>query len=199
VKISLDYLDKEFIDKITNLIKSHVDEVVKVNSEDIIKVPLLKYDTHHEKEIEILELFRKAYYDLNFKNIYELLADNCRKVSCSEKDNYKAILGKENIIKDLENLVNTAKKNNLIYQGSCSGELTDEYESIVSLSMTGRAKDKILKDDSPKRNFILHIDLDNNDKIERIEIRDFNMYPEKFLSKEALEKISKGEYSDFKD
>lgn len=198
IEVSLQYLDKDFIQKFTSIIKDRPEKYEKVSSDELIKAPLLRYEKKHDMEIEYLEKIRMAYYNLNFNEIYDLLYDNCFKMSCSKKDKYNTIMGKKNIIENYENLINIAKKNDLIYQGSIHGELTDENEPILAIHFVGREKHNY---DNPKRKraFSLSIRINDNNLIDEINIRDEDELPGKYLDTSALEKVKEGTYSDFDD
>ena len=196
IKVSLQYLDEDFIQKFSNIINDRPEKYEKVSSDELIKAPLLRYEKKHDIEIEYLEKIRMAYYKLNFKEIYDLLYDNCFKMSCSQKDKYNTIMGKKDIIENYENLVKIAKQNNLIYQGSIHGELTSENEPILTIHFVGREKNNY---DNPerKRLFSLSVRINDDNLIDEINIRDGDELPGKYLDKNAIEKVKEGTYSDF--
>lgn len=196
IKVSLQYLDEDFIQKFNNIIKEKPEKYEKVSSDELIKAPLLRYEKKHDIEIEYLEKIRMAYYNLNFNEIYDLLYDNCFKMSCSQKDKYNTIMGKKDIIENYENLIKIAKQNDLIYQGSIHGELTHENEPILAIHFVGREKSNY---DNPerKRAFSLSIRINDDKLIDEINIRDEDELPGKYLDKNALEKVKEGTYSDF--
>lgn len=198
IKVSLQYLDEDFIQKFNKIINDRPEKYEKVSSDELIKAPLLRYEKKHDIEIEYLEKIRMAYYNLNFKEIYDLLYDNCFKMSCSQKDKYNTIMGKKDIIENYENLVKIAKQNDLIYQGSIHGELTFENEPILAIHFVGREKSNY---DNPKRKrfFSLSIRINDDNLIDEINIRDEDELPGKYLDENALEKVKEGTYSDFNE
>lgn len=198
IKVSLEYLDEDFIQKFTNIINDRPEKYEKVSSDEIIKAPLLRYEKKHDIEIEYLEKIRMAYYNLNFKEIYDLLGDNCIKMSCSQKDKYNTIIGKKEIIENYENLVKIAKQNDLIYQGSIHGELTFENEPILAIHFVGREKSNY-NNLERKRFFSLSIRINDDNLIDEINIRDEDELPGKYLDDNAREKVKKGIYSDFNE
>lgn len=105
IKVSLQYLDEEFIQKFNNIIKEKPEKYEKVSSDELVKALLLRYEKKHDIEVEYLEKIRMAYYNLNFNEIYDLLYDNCFKMSCPQKDKYNTII---------ESFLNYMKKKNLI-------------------------------------------------------------------------------------
>lgn len=196
IKVSIQYLDEDFIQKITNIIKDKTENYEKVSLDELIKSPLLRYEKKHDVEIEYLEKIKMAYYNLNFHEIYDLLHDNCFKMSCSQKDKYDTIIGKEKIIENYENLVKIAKQNDLIYQGSIYGELTDENEPILAIHFVGREKSNY-DNTERKSSFSLSIRINDDNLIDEINIRDEDEFLGKYLDKESLKKVKEGTYSDF--
>lgn len=198
IKVSLQYLDEDFIQKFNKIINDRPEKYEKVSSDELIKAPLLRYEKKHDIEIEYLEKIRMAYYNLNFKEIYDLLYDDCFKMSCSQKDKYNTIMGKKDIIENYENLVKIAKQNDLIYQGSIHGELTFENEPILAIHFVGREKSNY---DNPKRKrfFSLSIRINDDNLIDEINIRDEDELPGKYLDENVLEKVKEGTYSDFNE
>lgn len=162
---------------------------------ELIKAPLLRYEKKHNVEIEYLEKIIKAYCNLNFKEIYDLLHDNCFKMSCSSKDKYNTIMGKKGIIENYENLIKIAKQNDLIYQGSLYGELTNENEPILAIHFVGREKN--YNNPGRKRAFSLSIRINDDNLIDEINIRDEERYVGKYLDNKAIERVKTGTYSDF--
>ena len=196
VKVSTEYLSKDFIEKFCNIINNKHEKYEEVSVGDIIEAPLLRFEKKHEVEIEYLEKIMKAYYNLNFNEIYDLLDDNCFKMSISDKDKYNTLMGKKEIIENYENLTKIAKQNNLIYQGSIHGELTGESEPILAIHFIGREKDHF-NNPARTRYFSLSIRVNDDNLIDEINIRDEDQYLGKYLDKDSLEKIKKGMYSDF--
>ena len=198
IKVSLQYLDENFIQKFNNIIKNKQEEYEEVSSEELIKTPLLRFQKKHDVEIEYLEKIRMAYYNLNFDEIYDLLSDNCFKMSCSQKDKYNTIMGKKDIIENYENLIKIAKQNDLIYQGSLHGELTYENEPILAIRFVGREKNNN-NNSERKRAFSLSIRINDENLIDEINIRDADEFAGKYLDSNAIEKVKKGAYSDFNE
>jgi len=149
-------------------------------------------------EIEYLEKIRMAYYNLNFNKIYDLLCDDCLKMSCSQKDKYNTIIGKKGIIENYQKLIKTAKQNDLIYQGSLHGELTNKGEPILAMHFVGREKSNYYNPER-KRAFSLSIRINNDNLISEINIRDEDEFAGKYLNENAIEKIKEGTYSDFNE
>lgn len=199
IKVSLQYLDEDFIQKFTNIITNKPEKYEKVSSDELIKAPLLRYEKKHDVEIEYLEKIRMAYYNLNFNEIYDLLYDNCFKMSCSQKDKYNTIMGKKDIIENYENLIKIAKQNNLIYQGSLHGKLTNENEPILAIHFVGREKRRNYNNPERKREFSLSIRINDDNLIDEINIRDEDELTGKYLDSNALEKVKEGTYSDFNE
>ena len=196
VRISLEYLNDEFIKKFSDIINNGQEKYKDALEDEIVRAPLLRFENKHDIEIEYLKKFLHAYYDLNFKNIYDLLYDNCFKISTSNKDKYNTIIGKNEIIENYENLIRIAKRNNLIYQGSIFGELTNENESILKINFTGRERNNY-NDQKRERKFLLSIRINDENLIYEINIADAEGCKGKHLSREDIDKIKKGEYSDF--
>ncbi len=196
IRVSLQYLDEDFIQKFSNIINNKQEKYEEASLDEIVKAPLLRYEKKHDIEIEYLEKIRMAYYNLNFNEIYDLLYDNCFKMSCSQKDTYNTLKGKKEIIENYEHLIKLAKQNNLIYQGSLHGELTNENEPILAIHFVGREKSNY---DNPerKRTFSLSIRINDDSLIDEINIRDEDEYIGKYLDNNAIEKVKKGIYSDF--
>ncbi len=196
IRVSLQYLDEDFIQKFSNIINNKQEKYEEASSDEIVKAPLLRYEKKHDIEIDYLEKIRMAYYNLNFNEIYDLLYDNCLKMSCSQKDTYNSLKGKKEIIENYKRLIKVAKQNNLIYQGSLHGELTNENEPMLAIHFVGREKSN---SDNPekKRTFSLSIRINDDSLIGEINIRDEDEYSGKYLDNNAIEKVKKGIYSDF--
>lgn len=198
VKVSTEYLSTEFIEKFCNIINNKHENYEEVSIGDIIETPLLRFEKKHDVEIEYLEKIRRAYYNLKFNEIYDLLCDNCFKLSISKKDKYNTLMGRKKIIENYENLAKIAKQNDLIYQGSMYGELTNENEPILAIHFVGREKNNY-NNPAKTREFSLSIRVNDDNLIDEINIKDENQYSGKYLDEYSLEKIKTGIYSDFND
>jgi hypothetical protein len=198
IKISFEYLSKDLIEKISQIINNKHEKYEDISTDEIIKTPLLRFEKKHELEIKYLEKIKMAYYNLNFNKVFDLVHDNCFKMSVSPKDTYNTLIGKKEIVENYKNLVKIAKNNNLIYQGCIYGELTEENEPILALHLEGREKNNCNNVDR-KRVFSLSIRIDDDNLIHEINIRDEEAYAGKYLDDKAIEKVKLGTYSDFSD
>lgn len=181
IKIHLDNLPTELIEKIELIIKSNTDAREKCSASDIVKTPLLNFLRPLNLEVELLEKIRMSYYGLDFSNIYEDIDNACDFINKFDGEEC-SIYGKKSVENWLDMISVRGKKEDWLCQGNLVGELDNLGNSLISLEMHIRDKQthKMIK------YFILHIELNEEGKIRLIEKRKYDTYPSKYLRNDIL-------------
>ena len=156
----------------------NIETNVEMDVNNTIKFPIKNISKYYFMAI-CLKKITQAYSKLNFKELYELLADNCVKKSTSANDNYNTITSKDAIIKSYENLVKVAKRNNLTFEGILIGDDFNLYrEPLLAIQFIVKEKNK-----NVQRIFCLSIKMNKYYLINRIYISNKEEFPKRYLKR----------------
>lgn len=156
----------------------NIETNVEMDVNNTIKFPIKNISKYYFMAI-CLKKITQAYSNLNFKELYELLADNCVKKSTSANDNYNTITSKDAIIKSYENLVKVAKRNNLTFEGILIGDDFNLYrEPLLAIQFIVKEKNK-----NVQRIFCLSIKMNKYYLINRIYISNKEEFPKRYLKR----------------